>query len=129
MNDRHEAALALERAKLEVIEAGQPLQELRANFIKRLDDKTSQMDVAMAEADGVMFLCPVCFKANGGSKGTHSVICWRPHVPQTVDPKPGRWEFKGTGIDDLTLFAGSSSIKLDSGCQAHFFVVMGKVVQ
>ena len=81
----------------------------------------------IAEADGVTFLCPVCFVANGGSVGTHSVCCWRPRVPQTVKPVPGRWEFQGTGIDDLTLVAGSSSVLLQGPCGAHFFVRNGAI--
>ena len=80
------------------------------------------------EADGVWFYCPKCYTANGGMRGTHSVICWRPRVPADVDPKPGRWEFQGTGLDDLTLVADSSSILLRSGCCAHFFVQAGEIV-
>ena len=83
---------------------------------------------AIAEADGVMFECPTCFLARGGPSGTHSIICWRPRVPPHVDPKPGRWEFLGTCYDDLTLFAGSSSVALTSGCRAHFFVRAGEVI-
>jgi len=79
------------------------------------------------EADGVGFLCPVCFEENGGPVGTHAVICWRPHVPSHVDPKPGRWEFAGTTLDDLTLVAGSSSVLLRGGCGAHFFVRSGRI--
>jgi hypothetical protein len=79
-------------------------------------------------ADGVMFLCPKCFITNHGSVGTHSVICWAPHVPQTEDPKPGRWALKGTGYSDLTLVAGSSSILITKGCMAHFFIQNGEIV-
>lgn len=82
---------------------------------------------AVEDADGVLFLCPRCFKANGGSVGTHAVLCWRPRVPADVDPKPGRWEFQGTGLDDLTLVAGSSSILLLGGCGAHFFIRGGAI--
>lgn len=67
---------------------------------------------AIADADGIWFLCPVCFQKNSGPIGTHAIICWRPRVPPEVFPRPGRWEFEGTGIDDLTLVAGSSSILL-----------------
>ena len=81
-----------------------------------------------AESDGIMFLCPKCFRDNGGAKGTHRVLCWRPKVPPEVDPKPGRWEFQGSGIDDLSLVAGSSSILLNGpGCQAHFFISGGAI--
>src|SRR5581483_251899 len=81
-------------------------------------------------ADGVWFLCPKCFAANGNSNiGTHYVICWAPHVPQTISPRPGRWEMLGTGAANLTLRAGSSSVLLtgDGGCKAHFFVKNGAI--
>jgi hypothetical protein len=83
---------------------------------------------ALAQADGVQFLCPVCFAANKGTIGTHSIICWRPRVPPDVCPKPGRWEFVGTGLHDLTLVAGSSSIFLQTAkCGAHFFIRNGLI--
>ncbi len=34
----------------------------------------------------------------------------------------------GTGIADLTLVAGSSSVALQGGCKAHFFVRDGAIV-
>jgi hypothetical protein len=83
---------------------------------------------SIAEADGVLFLCPKCFVENSGPVGTHSVLCWRPRVPQTEFPVPGRWEFEGTGLHDLTLVAGSSSVLLTGGCNAHFFVRQGEIV-
>lgn len=99
------------------------------DFEERTGPHTYLINVdTVAEADGVIFLCPKCFTANGGSVGTHSVICWRPHVPQTEDPKPGRWEFQGTGLADLTLVAGSSSVLLQGGCNAHFFVRASEIV-
>ena len=81
----------------------------------------------LVEADGIWFLCPKCFAANGGPRGTHGVLCWRPRVPADVDPKPGRWEFHGTGLDDLSLVAGSSSILLQGGCGAHFWIRNGSI--
>src|SRR5690349_17736877 len=81
------------------------------------------------QADGIELLCPKCFKANGGSIGTHQIICWRPRVPANIAPKPGRWEFHGVGLGDLTLVAGSSSVLLTGpGCQAHFFIRNGEIV-
>jgi hypothetical protein len=103
------------------------LLDLDPVFLKRNSDESHTMGVAFAEADGVMFLCPICFKANAGRVGTHQIICWRPHVPQTTNPVPGRWEFEGTGFDDLTLVAGSSSILLLSGCRWHGYVRGGEV--
>jgi hypothetical protein len=104
------------------------LSDLEPRFVKRIDDRSYQTDgVAFEEADGVLFLCPKCFAENGGSQGTHSILCWRPRVPQTVSPKPGRWEFQGAGVGDLTLVAGSSSVLLTSGCHAHFFIRNGNI--
>ena len=82
----------------------------------------------IADAEGVSFLCPTCFESNGGSVGTHGIICWSPNVPQTFAPTPGRWELVGTSMDDLSLVAGSSSVALTGdGCKAHFFVTNGSI--
>lgn len=104
------------------------LADLEPQFL-RIEAPGRYQDVAtVGEADGVMFLCPVCFKTNGGRVGTHMVLCWQPHVPQTEPPIPGRWRFEGIGYGDLTLVAGSSSIFLTGpGCGAHFFVRNGKI--
>lgn len=104
------------------------LVDLEPTFLKVLNDGAHSMAVPFSEADGIMFLCPLCFAANGGRVGTHMVICWRPCVPQTVSPVPGRWEFEGTGFTDLTLVAGSSSILLMSGCRWHGYVRNGEVL-
>lgn len=104
------------------------LRELEAVFLKRVDSHHFQEVDKKEDADGVEFLCPVCFEKNGGSVGTHGVICWEPSVPQDTDPTPGRWTMQGTSLDDLTLVAGSSSIFLNKApCQAHFFVQNGKI--
>lgn len=83
----------------------------------------------LAEADGVWFLCPKCFAANGSAVGTHAVICWFVgRVPDDVDPKPGRWTPTGTGLNDLTFVpsAGRShSVLLTGGCGWHGFVDAG----
>lgn len=105
------------------------LIELYPVFLKRINDKTFQQVSSIGEADGIEFLCPVCFVKNGGSVGTHSIICWNPSVPQTTTPIPGRWNLVGTGFSDLTLTAGSSSVLLkDAPCGAHFHVTNGQIV-
>jgi hypothetical protein len=104
------------------------LIELEPEFLKLIDERSFCRIDAIAEADGVMFLCPMCFKANGGPVGTHRVICWSPRVPISMEPRPGRWELRGNGFQDLTLTAGSSSVALGSGCRAHFFVTNGEIV-
>ncbi len=82
----------------------------------------------MAGADGIIFLCPKCFERNKGSVGTHSVICWFVgRVPDDADPKPGRWNPSGTGLDDLTFVGpGAASVLLTSGCAWHGFIKDGK---
>jgi len=86
----------------------------------------------IAEAQGVRFLCPLCFHNNSNSSiGVHSVICWSSSrgVPSYVKPLPGRWLLVGTGIDNLTL--GREPTKTRSilltgdGCKWHGFVTDG----
>ncbi len=106
------------------------LIDLDAEFIK-LSDDTGNMQVVdnIVKAQGIMFLCPVCYKNNSGGIGTHSIICWDLSVPQSISPKPGRWNLKGTGLNDLSLVNGSSSIALqgEGGCKAHFFIRDGEI--
>ncbi len=83
---------------------------------------------AVAEADGISFLCPWCFECAGRTAvGVHGITCWTPKVPGDVAPGPGRWALDGTSYDDLSLVAGSSSVKIEGGCNAHFFVERGAI--
>lgn len=85
----------------------------------------------IATCDGLWLCCPKCYLTKGNSLiGVHGIICWKPQVPQTIRPTPGRWSMQGTGLDDLTLVAGSSSVSLDDaqGCRAHFFIRNGEIV-
>lgn len=108
------------------------LTELDPSWLMIIDENHYQRlaESAMPEnCDGIIFLCPKCFRKNQGSRGTHSVICWQPHVPQTTNPIPGRWAFLGNSFETLTLVAGSSSISLTGdGCKAHFFIQEGKII-
>lgn len=76
------------------------------------DRRADIPELSIANAQGVMFLCPVCFKKNGGSRGTESVLCWFKDrgVPDDAVPGPGRWAASGTGFEDLTL---SPSVNVD----------------
>ena len=106
-----------------------PLRELEAIFQRIVTPGREYEHVdRLEDAQGVMFLCPKCFEANGGSVGTHWVLCWflDRGVSPDEDPKPGRWGALGTGIDDLELKAGSSSVLLLGGCNWHGFVRGGK---
>ncbi len=105
------------------------LVDLEASFRKLLDDKGTHGEVkTLAEGDGIMFLCPKCFVELKGNVGCHGVICWfEGKVPDELDPKPGRWNPVGTGLDDLTFVPGkkSNSVLLLSGCKWHGFVTNG----
>lgn len=108
------------------------LRELDAHFLQRIvrDGHVYHHydGVTLANAHGVIFLCPKCFVANGGEMGTHSVICFfEGKVPDDAQPGPGRWKPTGTGIDDLTFVPGkkSHSVALQAGCMWHGFVTNG----
>lgn len=80
----------------------------------------------LAGADGIQFLCPKCFEANGGPIGTHSIHVYfagskvPPHLGTNREGQTVRWSVtKGTGYDDLCL---SPSILLLSGCGWHGFI-------
>jgi len=104
------------------------LIDLEPQFLKRIDDHTFKYVDLLKDADGIMFVCPLCFENNGNNRiGVHSIICWALHVPQTTTPVPGRWNLVGTGYHDLTLQASSSSILLTGGCRWHGFIRAGIV--
>lgn len=100
-----------------------PLVELEPQWIVSTDEGLRRVDT-IAEAEGIMFLCPKCYLDNGGSVGTHAVICWSPKAPASVPPGPARWTMTGTDYGDLTL---SPSIQITSGCMWHGFVKDGEV--
>lgn len=86
----------------------------------------------LAEAQGIEFLCPLCFAQNKGEVGTHGVVCWfnGRGVPDTATPGPGRWNPSGHGLDDLTFVPpGAVSVQLlGGGCKWHGFVAGGRAV-
>lgn len=100
--------------------------------VTRMHDQVYLTHVDRIEdAQGVQFLCPKCFVANGGAVGTHRVICWSRSrgVPDDANPAPGRWKLDGTGLHDLTLNGdpGSRSVKLTGdGCQWHGYITNGE---
>lgn len=108
------------------------LTELQPQFLTTTSDGNLHTYVdTITEAQGVMFLCPKCFAANGGPVGTHAVICWSSSrgVGPDIDPKPGRWTLEGTGYGDLTLGCEpgkSRSVLLTGGCQWHGYITAGE---
>ncbi len=114
------------------------LRDLDASFVGQLSaDGRSYREVdTLAEAQGVMFQCPKCaagkpIEEEEGRRfvrGAHSVLCWFRNrgVPDSQDPKPGRWNPSGTSLDDLTFIGpGLFSIHLIGGCNWHGYVKNG----
>lgn len=90
------------------------------NYVHQLD-----------KADGIVFLCPVCYALSLQKPDkVHSVVCWfTGKVPPELTPKPGRWNPSGTGYNDLTFVEpGPTSILIKGGCDAHFFIRNGEVI-
>jgi len=52
---------------------GVKLAELDPEFLKRINDGSWEILESLEGAEGVSFLCPVCFTANGGPVGTHRI--------------------------------------------------------
>lgn len=113
------------------------LRDLEAGLIWQVQTRPDGSAVSyradcpdLAQASGIMFLCPKCFAQNQGAVGTHQVICWfRGRVPDKFEPGPGRWTPQGSGIDDLTFVPGDPaqmvSVLLEGGCGWHGFVRSG----
>ena len=104
------------------------LIDLEPSFLKIVDDSCNHRIDNIKDADGIVFLCPACYLKNKGPVGTHSIICWQPHIElKSYRTGPGRWKFLGSGYNDLTLQAGSNSIFLKNDCAAHFFITNGEI--
>lgn len=111
------------------------LRELEAQFItyakQQIDGVEEDVLIpvqSLNDAQGIMFLCPLCFTKNNGPIGTHSVhVSFEgKNVPIESGSKndqgqPSRWTIMGgAGLDDLQL---SPSIFLNtSPCGWHGFI-------
>jgi len=88
--------------------------------------------VPIAQAQGIHFLCPVCFAANKRPIGTHGVqVGFVGKAPpgtfsQGKDGKDSRWNVAGTDFTNLTL-TPSIALDADVGCKWHGFVTNGEV--
>lgn len=101
------------------------LLELEPQFVKLTSTGGWQDVETLVEAEGIWFLCPLCFQKNGGSTGTHGVLCWFRGVGPEVAPGPGRWAPYGSGLLDLSL---TPSVWLNGGgCGWHGWVQNGNI--
>lgn len=79
----------------------------------------------LAEADGIIFLCPKCFASNGGPVGTHSVMIYfaNRNAPDRLGHNAAgqvvRWIVRGTGYSDLVT---APSILQQCGCAWHGYI-------
>ena len=103
------------------------LTELEASLIRYNEIGFSEIN-ELSEAQGILFLCPLCFINNNGAIGTHSVLISFANRGVTDEQgsknssgQPSRWNIiGGTGLNDLQL---SPSINLDiSDCKWHGFI-------
>ncbi len=88
--------------------------------IRELVDRTDHIPAAtVAEAQGIIFLCPKCFTENGGARGTHTVMVTFSGrgVPDDVGSRgtagPTRWTATGDSIERLST---TPSILLPPPC-------------
>lgn len=98
---------------------------LGPRFLKARSPKVIAYARYIDAADGVEFLCPLCFERNHGPVGTHLIVCWREGVSQEIPPQGGRWYLSGDGYANLTI---APSIHIPEGCGAHFFVTNGEII-
>lgn len=87
----------------------------------------------VAEADSLWFLCPKCFRQNGGPVGTHGIrvdFLGR-RVPAHIcihndQGQPVWWSVEGTSIEDITT---NPSILILGGCAWHGWIRSGQAVE
>lgn len=86
---------------------------------------------SFGEAQGIWFLCPKCFLANGGAKGTHCcdvTFADRGALPEQGshgdNGEPTRWTVSGSNYEDLTTLP---SILIKGGCGWHGYITNGEV--
>ena len=78
----------------------------------------------LAEAQGVMFQCPKCYKTNGHNCSVTFANRGVPDDQGTHNSKgePVRWTVTGTGLHDLTT---KPSVQLQGGCNWHGWITNG----
>lgn len=97
-------------------EAGRPTKEVTGprEYLCNVD--------TLQEAQGIMFLCPKCFRDNNGPVGTHR--CPLPFAGRGVDPAKNQWNVTGSGYADLST---TPSYLIVGGCSWHGYITNGQV--
>ena len=88
--------------------------------------------LTLAEAQGIIFLCPKCMRDHPDGKGVHSVeVSFRDRGvldadgTHTKEGLPVRWQVSGTGFHDLTTTP--SILLTGAGCGWHGYLQEGNV--
>jgi hypothetical protein len=106
------------------------LIELDPEWLKATDEHTYEICDTLEQAQGLCFLCPVCF-TRSGIHGCHRILCWFNGRGVSADrsPGPGRWNPQGTSFHDLSFIGpGACSVLLHGpGCGAHFHIEKGEI--
>ena len=81
---------------------------------------------SLAAAQGIRFLCPKCFRDNGGAVGTHGVnVAFKDRgVPHNAYTGLPRWNVSGSGYADLSI---TPSVLVVVGCGWHGYITNGEV--
>lgn len=110
-----------------VVEGDPATWEARGRPVKTITGPRSYLVrvPVLAEANGVSFLCPLCFMANHGKVGTHWVyVYFTGRAVPAVFNNGVTWEVTGTDLTDLTV---RPSIQLlGGGCAWHGYVTNGE---
>lgn len=94
------------------------LRDLEGQLIHSTPEGWRDVDT-FAEADGVIFDCPLC--------GGHKITVFSTEAPAELEAAPNgkRWTLSGTSLDDLSA---TPSIQLTSGCMWHGHIRDGEVI-
>lgn len=101
-----------------------PLEKLEAKLVRLGDAEDYEPAENVTTAQGMVFVCPGCYRKNGGIEGTHSILVWFSFrgVPVAMTPGPGRWRVSGSNLKTLSL-----QPSVNCGCW-HGFIKNGTAV-
>lgn len=95
-------------------------------------DGNYTVPVPFSEAQGIEFLCPLCFAKNAGPIGTHGcdVTFADRGVPDDLGShnkagKAVRWTVNGDTFENLTI---TPSILIEGGCGWHGHITNGQIM-
>jgi hypothetical protein len=103
-----------------------PLEQLEAKFLIVKTTHHYHETDDFTQAQGIKFLCPLCYRRNNGPEGTHTIQVFfaERNVPASLVPRSGGWKATGSGYHDLTI-TPSIAVRC-SDCEWHGFVTNGK---